>query len=210
MLLIFIFLNTFQHLLDSTKVHQPLLNPVPTFPSWMQLISGGKCGAKFDKILPDFQEQCDDMTGTVSSPEAHYTKVCIHQVQDDMLIWDDGPSCPWYIAYLGKEIVLSAAFARQFSPNDPKTKFTYWELLGAIPDFERLFVQFGTMDAETYVKQREYMVGLMNAIGVSSDPNAYADFNTIFWSAGSEHDNCYHHNPLTYGYTKKRCDEAMW
>ena len=32
-------------------------------------------------------------------------------------------------------------------------------------------------------------------------------WNWLFWWGGVRHDNCYHHNPITYGYDRKYCDQ---
>jgi hypothetical protein len=34
-------------------------------------------------------------------------------------------------------------------------------------------------------------------------------YNELFWWAGVNHDNCYHGNPISYGYSKQDCDERF-
>jgi len=39
--------------------------------------------------------------------------------------------------------------------------------------------------------------------------DAFSHYRTLFWPGGINHDNCYHHEPASYGYNKRDCD-AWW
>lgn len=137
---------------------------------------------------------CQDFEGISpkGSPEDPYTpyrSICFHQsaVGYTDFTWDDGPSAPWYAVYLGRYILTLAntAFLKLSLPNIR---------IGDVKELAYLL-----WDAQGYLEKQGEIEVVEASASLMSNPNAYTNYNYLFWEAGVRHDNCYHHEPAISG-----------